>query len=142
MKLNPIQQQQAAQEINKRLDKVQLSWNNDLKAWHPIALRALEHTSAAALQVPQKKYRTLFETDSHGVNANVVAVLANNLESRTPIEMEVSTENMADIYELNQRVADHWEALCAPIRESVIKEMELKAGVTEKKIITMNTPSN
>jgi len=142
MKLNPLQQQQAAQEINKRLDKVQLSWNNDLKAWHPLALQALNHTSAAALQVPQNKYRNLLETDTHGVNANIVAVLANNLETRTPKEMGLTPEEMIEVYELNQRVADHWEALCAPIREEVIKGIELQSEVPVKKIQTIHTPSN
>jgi hypothetical protein len=128
MKLNMQQQQMAAQEINNRLDKVQLSWNNDLKAWHPHALKALNFASAAGLQVPQTKYRKLFETDTHGVNANIVAVLANNLEARTPEQMGLSVEEMADVYELNQRVAEHWEALVAPIRQEVIKGLELQAA--------------
>jgi hypothetical protein len=129
MRLNPQQQQMAANEINARLNKVQLSWNNDLKEWHPIALKALNFASASALQVPQSKYRSLLETDTHGVNANIVAVLANNVETRTPQEMGYTPQEWANVLELNQKVADHWEALCAPIREQVIKEIETKPKI-------------
>ena len=126
MKLNPQQRQIAANEINAKLDKVTLPWNNDLKEWHPIALKALRFASAAALEVPQNKYRTLTETNTHGIGANIVSVLANNLETRTPEQMGYSVEEWADVLELNQRIADHWESLCAPIRAEVFKQFKEK----------------
>ncbi|MCZ2085369.1 MAG: hypothetical protein LC112_13965 [Flavobacteriales bacterium] len=128
MQLDPMQQQKAAQEINKRLERVTLSWNNDLREWHPLALKALEFASCALLQVPQNKYRELLKTDTHGINANVAALLANNLEARSPKELDVTIEEYVNILELNQRVADHWEALVAPIRQTVLKEFELQAA--------------
>lgn len=140
MRLSPQQQQMASQEINAALEKMQLSWNNELKQWHPLALKALNFASAASMNIPQPKWRELFKTDTHGLNANLVALLCNNLEARTPTQMGVEAEDWADVMDLNQEIANSWEALCAPVRDEIIAKYE-KQNV--KPIIkTIGTPVN
>jgi len=129
------QQVQFANEFNKELEKMTVSWTNDLRDWHPIAMRALDFASALSLNIPQKHYSRLFDQETHGLNMNVVALLANNIEARTPVEMGVNAKKWNDILQLNQRIADHWEGLAKPIRETVAKRMQLMEGTGVKPII-------
>jgi hypothetical protein len=137
MRLSPQQQQAASQEINAALEKMQLSWSNELKQWHPLALKALNYASAASLNIPQPKWRELLQIDTHGLSANVVALLCNNLEGRQPQQMNVDAHEWADVLDLNQQIANDWEALCAPVRDKIIAKYEKQ---NDKPIIhTMNT---
>jgi len=129
------QQLQFDNEFNKELEKMAVSWTNDLREWHPIAMRALDFASALSLNIPQKHYSRLFEQETHGLNMNVVAILANNIEARTPVEMGVNAKKWNDILQLNQRIAEHLESLSKPIRETVAKRMQLMEGTGVKPII-------
>lgn len=128
MTLNPKQQQEFAQRMNDELEKITMSWNIELKEWHPYAIQALQHNSVVGLKVPAEKYARLLGVDKHGINMNVLAVLANNLELRTPFQMGCTVEYWTRIIELNIRVGVLWEALCAPLRQKVMKEFEIMAG--------------
>lgn len=128
MQLNPLQQQQFAQRMNAELEKITMSWNNSLHDWYPLAMTALKYASVLELRIPQGKYADILKTDSHGINMNVVAVLSNNLEARTPEQMKVSPNEWAGILKLNDEVAKDWEALAAPVRRKVLKELEIMAG--------------
>lgn len=128
MQFNPKQQQQISQKINDQLNKVTMSWNNNLKAWYPFAMEALKYASALELRVPQEKYAELFERTDHGLNMNIVAILSNNLEARKPVEMDMTPEEWCEILKLNSEVAKDWEGLCAPIRQKAVKEFEIMAG--------------
>lgn len=132
---NPQQQREISNEISKELEKVELSWNTEMREWYEIAILALRYASPASLQIPAKKYKRLFEKSTHGLNANVVAILCNNLECRTANELDLALDKYVEILELNQKIADNWEALCDPIRKSVMKKYELMAPV--KKIQTV-----
>lgn len=128
MQLNPQQQQQIAQRINEELKKVTLSWNNNLKDWYPFAMEALKHASVLELRIPQDKYDELFEQTPHGLNMNIVATLCNNLEARSPIQMNVPPLDWREILKMNLEVAKDWEGLCVPIRQKVMKEFEIMNG--------------
>lgn len=129
------QQMQFANELNKELEKVTVSWTNDLRDWHPIAIKSLDFASALSLNVPQKFYSNLFDYEVHGINMNIVAILANNIEARTPVEMGFDAKGWNDILQLNQRIAEHWESLAKPIRETVAKRLQLLEGTGIKPII-------
>lgn len=137
----PQQNREAGDEINNRLKMVTISWSTELRAWHGTAMKALKFASNASLEVSQSNYRKLLEVDKRGVNANVVAILCNNIERRSPDQMGMTTEQWCDFLELNQRVADTWESFCSPIREKVIEEIKKKYNI-DGKILTMDTKSN
>lgn len=125
MKLTPQEQQFLAQRMNEELEKVTMSWNNDLKVWHEIALQALDHASTPEMQIPQQRLADLFKTEKHGLNMNIVMVLCNNLESRKPVEMGLTASKWADVLLLNKKVSDTWAALQAPVQKKIEKEFEI-----------------
>lgn len=128
MQFNPKQQKEFAQKMNKELERMTMSWDNDLKEWHPIAQASLEHASAMSLNIPQDKYSTLLEVTTHGINMNVVVVLIECIASRTPREMGFSLQEWADILLLNARVSQRWNELVFPINQKIAKEMQIMAG--------------
>ena len=126
--MSPQDRQNFTQEMNKELDKVTLSWSKNLKEWYPHALKALETASPVSLQIPQQRYPDLLKQETHGLNMNVVAILCNNLEARTPKEMDMEVHEYAQVLELNQLIGKDWEGVCQPIRKTVEKRIELLAG--------------
>lgn len=124
----PQQQQLFAEKLNAELEKMTMSWDNDLRAWHPTALHALNFTSAHALRIPQGKFYRLLETDKHGINMNVVMMLCNCLEERTPNEMGVTASDWATFLELSDRIAKRWSALSFPVEQSVWTTIQLEAA--------------
>jgi hypothetical protein len=135
---NPHQQQIIGQRINVELGKVTLSWSNEMREWHPAALNALRSGSVSSLETTSKNYHMLLLSDKHGINANVVAVLCNNIERTTPAQMCMTIEDWCELLELNEKIAASWESLCAPIREKVIEAAKIEWGIGTK-IKTMNT---
>lgn len=121
-------QQLFSLELSKELERVELSWTDDLRRWHPIAMAALETSSVLELQVPQEHYPKLFMSSAMGINANVVMVLANNLEAKKPCEMQRSAYEWQEIIALNKRVADHWNGIVTPIQQKVLKRVELMSN--------------
>lgn len=136
MQITKQDQQFLAQQMNKELSKMTMSWDNDLKQWHVYAIQALYHASAADLQVPQARYGEILKTDTHGVNMNVVMVLANNLENRTPAELGYSLDHWATIMELNTKISQRWMELQAPIQKKIEKEFEIMKNKPKLSIIT------
>ena len=126
--LNRQQQQQFAQRLNFELERMTMSWDTELKQWYSTAIHGLNFASAAQLQIPQAKYIDLFKTESTGINMNIVMVLCNNLELRTPTEMAVTPRDWADTLVLNQKIAERWKALMAPVEKRVYKEFEIMTG--------------
>lgn len=123
--LSPQQQQAFSDELNKEMDRAIISWSNDLKEWYRYAMDALEHASIVEMKVPGTSYPLLFEKPERGLNANVVAILCNNLEARKPSEMRMSAYEWQSVIALNQRIAESWEAIAAPIRKTVLKRVQL-----------------
>ena len=128
MNLTKEQQQQYVQRFNDELEKITMSWFKELREWHPVALKALDFANMRTVNVPPKMYAKLFETETHGINMNVVAVLANNLEGRTPAEMDMTAFKWRAIIELNNHVGDNWEALSEPVRKKLDKEFEIMSS--------------
>lgn len=122
--LNPFQQQELNNKILSELKKITLSWCEDLKEWHRIAIEALRFASCESLNISPSLYKEILKTQQHGVNAVIVSILCNNIERRTPAEMNVSVEEFINIIELNQKIAAQWEDICNPIRQKVIKDFE------------------
>jgi hypothetical protein len=126
--LTQKEKQFLAQRMNDELNRMIMSWDNDLKQWHTYAMQALCYSSAAELQVPQARYGELLKTDNHGVNMNVVMVLCNNLENRTPAELGYSVHYWAKVLQLNANVATRWQDLQAPVQKKVEKEFDIMRG--------------
>ena len=133
--LNKQQQQEFAQEVNDRLDRITMSWDNLLREWHPIAIRALDFANVRVLQIEQSKFAGLFKTESTGVNMNVVTFLCNNLEDRCAHELGMTAEQFAGVLVMNAEVGKAWRAFHDPVYKEVYKKFELKCGIGLTKII-------
>lgn len=133
--MNPFEQrkQQALynQKFEAELERITMSWDNTLKAWHPIALKALEFASITNMRIHPLKFSDFFKEDVHGINMNVVGRLANNLEERTPREMEVSPRRWAEILALNEEVGRQWNALAEPVKQKLNREFEIMNGKSQ-----------
>jgi hypothetical protein len=121
----PQLQQKYSQRFGEECEKITMSWNNELSEWYDYAIKALDFASVAELRVPSKKYRTLLSFDAHGLNMNVIAALANNIENRTPSEMGMTAAVWADVIQLNDEVGRSWEALAEPVHKQLRKEFEI-----------------
>lgn len=119
------QQQMFLQEMEKELGRMTMSWDNELREWYEIAMKALNHASVQQLNVVQANYPRVFETDYHGINMHVVTSLCNNLEMVKPAEMGMTAVQWKDVIELNIKIAQRWENLVDPIRATVRKRVEL-----------------
>lgn len=143
MNFNPYQQQVIAQAISAKLDMMTISWTNEMRIWHHIALKALEFAGCHELEIDQRFFKKLMETNTHGIQANVVAILCNNIERRSANQMEVSLERWNAILEMNQGISDHWNAVTLDSREDIMdahEEMFKPKNIVvpgDKKIITM-----
>lgn len=125
LKLTSQQQQEFASKFNERMKRVTMSWDNELKEWYPIAIKALDFTDSRSAQVPQHLFIEFFNSDKHGLNMNVVMGLCNNVESRTPHEMGYNAREWADILIMNNNVATRWNALALPYQNALYKEYEI-----------------
>jgi hypothetical protein len=126
--LNREQQQQFGEKLNKELERMTMSWDNDLRAWHPTAIKALNHVSCIQLRVDQALYSTLFATESQGINMNIVGILADNLQARKPYEMGYAAEDWQRVLALNNRVTVRWNELVRPIEQRIIKEIQIMSN--------------
>jgi len=129
--MNVQQRQLFGKLMSEELQKMQISWTSELRQWHVYALQALDFASCVSLEIQPILYPKLFETDTHGINMNIVAVLANNLEARTPRELGLTTEGYNEVLQLNIQVSKQWEGMAEPIRKSVTKKVELQNGVPQ-----------
>lgn len=121
----PQLQQKYSQRFSEECDKIIMSWSNDLKEWHPIALTALDFASIPELNIPSRKYPELFKKEAQGLNMNVVAALANNLENRKPVEMGYTAEDWQAVLALNDRIGDSWNSLTESVHKQLRKEFEI-----------------
>lgn len=118
-------QQRYAQRLSEECEKITMSWNNDLRGWHHYAVTALDFANLGELNIPSKKYSELLSFESHGLNMNVVAALANNLELRTPSQMKMTAAEWVDVLKLNDEVGRSWSSLAEPIHKQLRKEFEI-----------------
>lgn len=135
LKLNKQQQAEFAQKLNDELAKVFMSWDNDTKEWYEVALKALRFTSSLSLNIPQQKFIELFDTIKQGISLNQVAVLANNIEARTPFEMGYSARDWADVLLMNSRICVQWESMVQPIRLKVAKQFQIMAAAPKLELV-------
>jgi hypothetical protein len=134
-KIPPQYQQKYSQRFSEECDKITISWSNDLKQWHAHAITALDFASIAELNIPSAKYAEMFKTEKQGINANIVAALANNLELRKPVEMGMDASEWVDVIRLNDRIGKSWNEITAPVHKRLQKEFEIMAA--KPKIVTM-----
>ena len=135
MEWTPKKQKDFANQLSDALDKITLSNSKELTEWRVYATRALESASVARLNIPQGDYERLFENNKHGINMNVVAVLANNLEQTTPRDLDMTVGEFRRVIELNNIIGKHWDAMAEPTREKIRKQMELMDAVPKSKVI-------
>lgn len=135
LKLTNQQKQQFEIRMNAELDRIIMSWDNDLKNWYPNAIRALNFASPASLSIPQTMFIELFKHEPQGLKMQVVGVLANNIESRTPVEMEVTARDWAQFLILNASIGARWNELHRPVYKKVYKEFEIMTNKPNKFIV-------
>lgn len=124
-KLTQQQQQQFATRLDEEMHRMTMSWDNELHDWHPVAIKTLDFASPVGLRVPQEKFIELFDTDKHGVNMNIVAVLINSFQSRNASQMGMDAKEWGRYLQLNASVSKRWNALVAPIEQAILKEVEI-----------------
>lgn len=125
IKLNPQQQAEFAAKFNERMKRVTMSWDDELRDWHRVAIRALDFANVRVLQIPQHLFIELFKEEKQGLNMNVVMALCNNLEDRTANELGYTAREWADILIVNNNIATRWQALAAPDQKALYKEYEI-----------------
>lgn len=125
--LTKQQQQAFAQRMNDEMAKNIMSWDNELREWHKLAIEALNFANPITLNIPQSKFVELFAEEPQGLNMNVVMILCNNIEYRTPKEMNYNARQWAEVLLMNQRIADRWNQMKFPIEKKVWKEFEIMA---------------
>lgn len=127
-KMTPQMQQQYATRLDEELHKMTMSWDNELREWHPIAIETLDFASPVGLRVPQDKFIEILETTAHGVNMNIVAVLMRSVQARNASQMKMSFKSWANFLKMNSRIEQRWNALVAPVEQAILKEMEIMAN--------------
>lgn len=137
--MNPYQKEQAraqqmANDMHAELDKMEMSWSTDLRKWYDYAIQALNNASIVRLQIPGNKYPKLFEKTAHGLNMNVVMVLANNLEQTTPEELKLTAKEFADVISLNNKIGAAWNAMAGPVQKTIQKRYEIMNGAGASKM--------
>lgn len=135
IKLTPQQQQEFAAKFNERMKRVTMSWDNELRDWHEIAIRALDFSNVRVMNIPQHLFIDLFKEEKQGLNMNVVMVLCNNVEDRSAHEMGYSAREWADVLVMNNNIATRWQALAAPEQNALYKEYEI---MNNKAILNAN----
>lgn len=124
-KLNPQQQAEFNQKYLDRVGRMIMSWDNELRYWHPIAIKALDFAKTSILQIPQNIFIDLFKEEKQGLNMNTVATLCNNIEGRSADEMGYTGKQWAEFLLINHNVAMRWKELADPIEKSILKELEI-----------------
>lgn len=125
IQLTRQEQQQFAQKLNEKLDRVTMSWDNNMRIWYEHAIHALDFLNCVTMKVPQNKFIDLFNQEPQGINMNIVMILCNNLEERTAHEMGMSSKEFANVLLLNHEVANQWSAQSHPIETALLKEFEI-----------------
>lgn len=133
--MNINQQRQLGQELSSELQKHFMSWDNNLRRWYQYAIGALQFSSIKQLEVAGAHYKSLFSTEPQGVNLNTVMILINNLECITPEQLGITTNEFIGVIELNNEAAKRWEDQVSPIREKVIKRLQLMGSGNNTPII-------
>lgn len=123
--LTPAQAKEFSRLFNNEMERITMSWDNQLKEWHKYAIKALSFANCKIIQLPQQNFRDLIKTESTGLNMNVVAHLCNNLEERSAHEMGCSVEQWGDILYLNYLVSERWQELADPTRKKLLKQFQI-----------------
>ena len=121
LQLTKAQQEEFSKRFNDELDKMTMSWDNELHNWYFWAMKALEYARVPNMRITAAEFGKLFQQEKTGLNMNVVAQLCNNLELRSPKEMDSSGKEWVEVLELNDRVADRWKILAKPSEEKVLQ---------------------
>lgn len=123
--LTKKQQQEFANEMNTRLGRLIMSWNQELKRWYITAFAALKFANVRLLDIPQNKFCELLMQEKQGLNLNTVMILINNCEDRSAHEMEVTVDDWAEFLLLNHKISLRWKEMQMPVYKDVYKSFEL-----------------
>jgi hypothetical protein len=111
------------------LEKMIMSWDNDLRMWHVHAINALPFITVFVMGVRQDKYgekmSELKRIYPQGIGMNTVAVLSNNIEARSMTDMGMNESAFNELLQLNHRVSERWELLVKPVRDRVMKRFQI-----------------
>jgi len=132
--MTPYQSEQFTIKMNEALDKQTMSWDNELRSWYKLAVKALAFASPVSIGIESTHFRLLLETSPAGINMNVVMLLIHNMDKRTANEMNVSIENWAQVLQVNSQILHRWNVMTEPTRKKILKEVELM--IQPKRIIS------
>lgn len=120
-------------KMNEALDRQTMSWDNELKEWHRMALMALEHATPGSLQVDGSVFSLLTHQLPEGLNMNVVMVLAANMNKVSAKDLNLPLDRYCHYQKLNDKVQQRWHIMTEPTRKKILKEVELM--IEQKHII-------
>lgn len=129
-------QQEASTRLNNELLKhsIDLKENLEYEKWYDYAIKALDMTSPSRLQISMEGFEKLFEfeQDKHHKKVTLfnIAMLANNLEERTAWELEMEMDEYRQLLKLNSKIAEKWNSIVEPIKESISTQMKLMSGTS------------
>lgn len=125
LQLTKQQQFEFSQKFNTEMERMIMSWDNVLRDWHPIAIKALDFANVRVLNIPQNRFIELFNEQPQGIGMNVIMALCNNLEDRSGNEMGYSGKEWAEVLLINHQIATRWQALSAPVQQKLYREFEI-----------------
>jgi hypothetical protein len=101
--------------------------------WFKKAKAALQYASPLALGVSVADFGMLNTTPIDQLSLMQVAVLNNNLESRTPIELEMDIEEYVQFLSETGGVADAYTKQANQIREGISQQLAREAVISKIK---------
>jgi hypothetical protein len=123
--MTPFQSAAFTQKMNEALDRQSMSWDNELKEWHVIALRALECVSPASIQIEAGQFGLLTHQLPNGLNMNVVMVLNSVMDRVSAKDLNLPLDRFVHYQNLNAKILSRWHTMTEPTRKKLLKEVEI-----------------
>lgn len=122
-------QQILLNEMTKEMETMFMSWDNDMNEyWYQMAIRGIKFTSPVALGLKQERFGDFLKKEPQGLNFNIVAALCNCLEARSCNELGLEFEEYIKLLQQNARIANQWQMVVNPLRERIIKRIQINAA--------------
>lgn len=116
-------------EVTQIIDKMEMSWDDELNMWYKHAIKALEFCVPNQVGITEDGLIRLFDKTDSGINMNVFAALSNNINLRTAHEMQMPTKSWAKVLALNFKLQQNWNLAVEPIRQQVKTRIKINSGV-------------
>jgi hypothetical protein len=117
-----MNQNNLAQKFNDEFQKALEKEIFDVKIsanWHKIALQALGHASPISLGVSAKEFNDLVGIEIDEINLYQFAVLNNNLEKTSAIQLNVPLVVYCNIINVSNSLAVQWNERTSALRAEI-----------------------